>query len=291
MDIVCLEAAAKINIGLDIVGKREDGYHEIRTVMQSVNIFDRIMIKKNGKRKITLKADLPHIPTDERNLAWKAAALFCREFGFEEGVDIELEKKIPVQAGLGGGSADAAAVLKGMAKLYEIEVCENRLLRLAAGIGADVPYCLVGGTALCEGIGEKIRHLKKFPEAFALILKPGFSLSTKRVFERLSMKEIERRGHADIDAIISGIEKGDLISAASNIKNVLEYSVSISYPTIEKIKGDMLLYRAIGSSMSGSGSAVFGIFDNRESAKHCMERLEAEEGIYRSCEFFLAELL
>lgn len=278
MESICLNAYAKINIGLDILGKRADGYHEIRTIMQQVPLSDGIRLRKNMAGGIRLSCTQSDIPEDESNLAWKAASLFCKTFGFKESVDIELEKRIPAEAGMGGGSADAAAVLKGMKALYAPDIEERELMKLGAKLGADIPYCIAGGTALCEGIGERISPLGAFPKSYALILKPSLRISTKEVYRNLSMEEISRRGHADIDALISCIEAQDLCRLGSKLKNVLEYGVSKTYPLIEELKEDLLERGALGSSMSGSGSAVFGLFKEEGIAQSCREAIEAKAG-------------
>lgn len=278
MESICLTAYAKINIGLDILGRRADGYHEIRTIMQQLPLGDRVCLSKNKAGRIRLRCDTPHIPRDESNLAWRAASLFCRHFGVEESLDIELEKEIPTEAGMGGGSADAAAVLKGMRALYAPETEDARLLELGAALGADVPYCIAGGTALCEGIGEKISPLRGFLRCHALILKPDLQISTRAVYEGLNMREISRKGHADIDALLSCIEAGDLPGLGAKLRNVLEYGVSKAYPLIEELKQALLEHGAAGSSMSGSGSAVFGLFEEPLSALRCREAVEARWG-------------
>lgn len=263
-----IKAYAKINLSLDVVGKREDGYHLLRMIMQSIDLFDEIIIEKldNG---IIIQSDKPYIPNDERNLAYKAAKIFIDYFGINEGVKIFIKKNIPVAAGMAGGSTDAAAVLKGMAKLFEINVEEGKLMDLGLKIGADIPFCVKGGTALCEGVGEDITPLRAFKNHRLVIVKPNFGLSTKDVYNNLDINKIFK--HPKTDKLIEAIEKEDVLFISENMTNVLENVSFRKYNILRDIKGKIVSMGALGSLMSGSGPTVFGIFNDEMKAQQCFK--------------------
>ncbi|HIT90894.1 MAG TPA: 4-(cytidine 5'-diphospho)-2-C-methyl-D-erythritol kinase [Candidatus Merdenecus merdavium] len=271
MDQIRLKALAKINLGLDIVRKREDGYHDVKMIMQTVDLYDQIFIKKIPNNKISIKTNLYYLPVNENNLVHKAAKLLLEEFGITQGLGISLYKFIPVAAGLGGGSADAAATLFGVNKLFHLGLTTEELMERAVKLGADVPYCLMRGTALAEGIGEKLTPLPPMPKCYILIAKPGISVSTKFVYENLNLNQLE--SHPDIDAIVEGLKKKNLNMITDNMENVLETVTIGSYPIIEKIKDDMKGYGALNAMMSGSGPTVFGIFDHLGKAKYAYKQL------------------
>ncbi len=257
-----LRALAKINLGLDILRKREDGYHEVRMIMQTIQMYDVLKMKKVKKPGISLSVNYPYIPSDERNLVYKAAKLLMDEFQVKEGVDICLEKFIPVAAGMAGGSSDAAAAMVGINRLFKLGLSERELMDRAVNIGADVPYCIMRGTALAEGIGEKLTRIAQIPDCFVLIGKPGISVSTKMAYESLQLDKIS--SHPDIDGMIRDIENGDLLTMTEKMGNVFEPGIIEKYPVIGEIKNLMEDNGALKAMMSGSGPTVFGIFDDRE---------------------------
>ncbi|SFC33652.1 4-(cytidine 5'-diphospho)-2-C-methyl-D-erythritol kinase [Clostridium uliginosum] len=266
-----VKAYAKINIALDVIGKREDGYHLLRMIMQCIDLYDVVEIEKISSG-IQLKCNKSYVPTDERNLAYKAAKLFKETYKIECGVCINLEKNIPVSAGLAGGSTDAAAVLKVMNKLFNINVSENELMELGLKLGADVPYCIVGGTALCEGIGEKLTKLKPFKDKILVLVKPPFGVSTKEVYKAFDLSKVVF--HPKTEELISNIEKDNFQFVANNMKNLLENVTLGRHRVISVIKEDINDSGAIGSIMSGSGPTVFGFFDDMLKAQRCYENMK-----------------
>lgn len=257
-----LRALAKINLGLDILRKREDGYHEVRMIMQTIQMYDVLEMRKVKKPGISLSVNYPYIPSDERNLVYKAAKLLMDEFQIKEGVEIRLEKFIPVAAGMAGGSSDAAAALVGVNRLFKLGLREKDLMERAVNIGADVPYCVMRGTALAEGIGEKLTRIAQVPDCFVLIGKPGINVSTKAAYESLQLDQIQT--HPDIDGMIRDIESGDLRAMTEKMENVFEPGIIGRYPVIGEIKALMEEHGALKAMMSGSGPTVFGIFDDRK---------------------------
>ncbi len=257
-----LRALAKINLGLDILRKREDGYHEVRMIMQTIQMYDVLEMRKVKKPGISLSVNYPYIPSDERNLVYKAAKLLMDEFQVKEGVEIRLEKFIPVAAGMAGGSSDAAAALVGVNRLFKLGLSEKDLMERAVNIGADVPYCVMRGTALAEGIGEKLTRIAQVPDCFVLIGKPGINVSTKAAYESLQLDQIQT--HPDIDGMIRDIESGDLRAMTEKMENVFEPGIIGRYPVIGEIKALMEEHGALRAMMSGSGPTVFGIFDDRK---------------------------
>lgn len=257
-----LRALAKINLGLDILRKREDGYHEVRMIMQTIQMYDVLEIRRVKKPGISLSVNYPYIPNDERNLVYKAAKLLMDEFQVKEGVDIRLEKFIPVAAGMAGGSSDAAAAMVGMNHLFKLGLSEKDLMDRAVNIGADVPYCIMRGTALAEGIGEKLTRIAQVPDCYVLIGKPGIGVSTKTAYESLQLDKIQ--SHPDIDGMIRDIENGNLLAMTDKMGNVFESGIIGKYPVIGEIKDLMEANGALKAMMSGSGPTVFGIFDDRE---------------------------
>ena len=257
-----LRAFAKINLGLDILRKREDGYHEVRMIMQTIQMYDVLEMKKVKKPGISLSVNYPYIPSDERNLVYKAAKLLMDEFQVKEGVDIRLEKFIPVAAGMAGGSSDAAAAMVGMNHLFKLGLSEKDLMDRAVNIGADVPYCIMRGTALAEGIGEKLTRIAQVPDCYVLIGKPGIGVSTKTAYESLQLDKIQ--SHPDIDGMIRDIENGNLLAMTDKMGNVFESGIIGKYPVIGEIKDLMEANGALKAMISGSGPTVFGIFDDRE---------------------------
>lgn len=257
-----LRAMAKINLGLDIIRKREDGYHDVRMVMQTIQMYDVLEIYKKEEPGISLVTNLPYIPSDERNLVYKAAKLLMDEFQVKEGLSMKLDKSIPVAAGMAGGSSDAAAAFVGVNRLFNLGLSEQELMERAVKVGADVPYCIMRGTALAEGIGEKLTRLAPVPRCYVLIGKPAVNVSTKVAYENLNLAEISH--HPDIDGMIADIENQDLYSMAEKMENVFEPGIVRKYPVIGQIEELMEANGALKAVMSGSGPTVFGIFDDQK---------------------------
>ena len=271
-DTLTLKAPAKINLGLDVLGKRDNGYHEVRMVMQSIGLYDNVSLEKIEEPGIFLETNLYYLPVDEKNIAYKAAKLLRDEFSISQGVKIKLEKHIPVAAGMAGGSTNAAAVLEGMNTLFSLGLTQKELMERGVKLGADVPYCIMKGTALAEGIGEILSPLPSLPECYVLIAKPGISVSTKEVYEELDSKEIPE--HPDIDGILEGLASGNLEKIVSAMGNVLERVTVQKYPVINEIKQAMKEAGAMNAMMSGSGPTVFGIFKDLETAEFAQREIQ-----------------
>lgn len=272
MDDISLKALAKINLGLDVVRRREDGYHEVRMIMQTIHLYDRLKITKMKTPGIEIHSNLPFLPVNENNLVYKAGKLLMDEFGIREGVRVDLLKRIPVAAGMAGGSSDAAAMLYGMNQLFGLKLSRQALMERGVTIGADVPYCLMRGTALAEGIGEKLKQLPPMVKCPVLIAKPQISVSTKFVYQNLKLDE--HTVHPDIDRLIQDIRNKDLQAAASDMGNVLETVTIPNYPVIAQIKEQMMHSGAVNSMMSGSGPTVFGLFENEKQAKKAYDDMK-----------------
>lgn len=275
MDKLELKALAKINLGLDVLGRRENGYHDVRMVMQTIHLYDDVTLEKTKEPGIHLETNLSYLPVDENNIAYKAAKLLRDEFGITEGIRIRLKKFIPVAAGMAGGSTNAAAVLFGMNRMYGLGLTEQQLKDRGVKLGADVPYCIMRGTVLAEGIGEILTPLPPMPKCYVLIAKPGISVSTKIVYEKFdALKDVE---HPDIDRLMLGLENGKLAEVASSMGNVLEGVTIGLYPVIENIKQVMIQEGALNAMMSGSGPTVFGIFEDRRTAKKAYNVLKEKK--------------
>ena len=267
-----LRAMAKINLGLDIIGKREDGYHEVRMIMQTIRMYDVLEIRKKSSPGISLSTNLPYIPCDERNLVYKAAKILMDEFHVEEGLSMKLTKSVPVAAGMAGGSSDAAAAFVGVNRLFHLGLSEEELMKRAVQVGADVPYCVMRGTALAEGIGEKLTRLPDLPDCYILIGKPGINVSTRTAYENLDLNEIRRR--PDIDGMIRDIKNKDLYSMTGKMENVFEPGIMAKYPVIREIRDLMEKQGALKAMMSGSGPTVFGIFDDAGKMQNAARALK-----------------
>lgn len=275
MERIQLKALGKINLGLDVLGKRENGYHDVRMVMQTVYLYDEVTLEKKQNPGITVTSNLIYLPTDENNIAYRAAKLLLDEFGAECGVSIDLKKRIPVAAGMAGGSADAAAVLFGMNRLFGWKLSEKELMERGVRLGADVPYCIMRGTALAEGIGEELTRLPAMPKCHVLIAKPPINVSTKMVYEKLDSASIVE--HPNIDEIIEGLKSKDIRRVAGSMGNVLESVTETQYPVITQIKEVMMNGGAMNAVMSGSGPTVFGLFKERSAAKNVAEQIRQME--------------
>jgi 4-diphosphocytidyl-2-C-methyl-D-erythritol kinase len=265
MEKVELRGYAKINLSLDVTGIRPNGYHEVKMVMQSIALYDNITLEKIEGDDIIMSVGAAPVPADKTNLIYKACIRFFEATGIRQGVKITLDKHIPVAAGLAGGSTDAAAVLKGLNQLCEADLSVRELCEIGVKIGADVPFCIVGGTVLAEGIGEVLTELKPAPQVSLLIVKPETGISTKLVYDKLA--PCDELNHPDVDRMIKGIDEGSLPEIIATLGNVLESVTIKELPFIDDIKKEMLRLGADGSLMSGSGTTVFGIFSDEEKAK------------------------
>ncbi|MEG2018093.1 MAG: 4-(cytidine 5'-diphospho)-2-C-methyl-D-erythritol kinase [Clostridium sp.] len=266
-----VKAYGKINIALDVIGKREDGYHLLRMIMQTVNIYDELEFEK-GEQGIKITSNKSFVPTDNRNLVYKAIELFCNTYDVEKAISVHIEKNIPVEAGMAGGSTDAAAALKAMRDLYRSEISDEELVEIGVKIGADVPYCIKGGTALCEGIGEIITELKPFKDKLLVVVKPNFGVSTIATYKGFKLSEVKQ--HPKVDELVGAMNRDDLKYVADNMMNLLELVTLKEHEEISRIKEFMCAEGALGSMMSGSGPTVFGFFDNEEKANKCAEKLK-----------------
>ena len=262
-----LRAYGKINLGLDVTGIREDGYHEVRMIMQTVRLYDSIELYRSQKPGIRLETNLYYLPVNEQNLAYKAAKLLMDEFHIQEGLKMQLR-----------GSADAAAVLFGVNRMFGLGLSREELMKRGVTLGADIPYCLLRGTALSEGIGEQLTPLPPMPQCQVLIAKPGISVSTKTVYRALDEMELKPEQHPDIDGMIRSIREGDLMAVAGKFGNVLELVTGRRYPVIGHLEETMMEKGAVNAMMSGSGPTVFGLFTNPRAAQEAYEYLRYGEG-------------
>ena len=273
-DRIQLKALAKINLGLDVLRRREDGYHEVKMIMQTISLHDDLEIRRIKTPEIQVKTNLYYLPTNENNLVYKAAKLLMDEFGIKEGVAIQLKKRIPVAAGMAGGSTDGAAVLWGMNQMYGLGLSRQELMERGVKLGADVPYCVQRGTALAEGIGERLSVLPSMPKCTILIAKPGISVSTKFVYENLHANDLKPEQHPDVDRMIEAMKEKNLDLLCERMGNVLETVTIPAYSVIQAIKEHMVACGAAGAMMSGSGPTVFGIFHSPVQAKAAMKDLK-----------------
>ena len=270
--MIKIEGNAKINLTLDILGKRPDGYHEVAMVMQSIGLHDTIEMEKSAAG-IALTINVPWLRADEKNLAWRAAALMQQEYGLSGGVNMRLTKRIPVAAGLAGGSADAAAVLRGMNRLYELGLSDAKLCELGARLGSDIPFCLLGGTMLSTGRGEVLTRLSNLPETWVVLAKPRISVSTAWAYQNYDEQGAEQ--HPDNARIQQEIARGDRKAVAKLLCNVLESVTIKRYAVISRYKELMLEQGAMASMMSGSGPTVFGLVGSRAQANKIADHLRA----------------
>lgn len=281
MESIRIPCPAKINLSLDVVGKRPDGYHLLRMLMQSVALYDFVTVEKI-EEGIELTCSRQEIACDKSNTAYNMALLILDKYNMDCGVKIHIEKNIPAGAGLAGGSTDAAGVIKGMNQLFKLNMSMQEMLELGLKVGADVPYCIIGGTALAEGIGEKLTPLRPLIKTWCVIAKPSVSISTKEAYGALNMDCIIR--HPATEQLIGYIQDGNINKLAAGMVNVLEDACLSSYPEIYEIRKLMQQQGAMGSMMTGSGSAVFGLFQGRSDAERCSNALRS-----RLEEVFLVE--
>lgn len=258
-----VKAPAKINLALDVLSKRPDGYHNVSMIMQTIALYDTITIK-SGFNGIKITSNSTKIPLNESNIAYKAAHYLSTKYNVKRGASIHIEKRIPVAAGLAGGSTNAAAVLKLLNKAWDLQLSKTELMDAGKRLGADVPFCIQGGTCLAEGLGEKLTAIKSIPDCHILLAKPNVGVSTKEVYQSLNLDEIKER--PDIASMMKAIEQQDLAGICSRMGNVLETVTTKMHPIILELKQKLLDYGAIGSLMSGSGPTVFGIFSDMSDA-------------------------
>ena len=268
-----LKAYGKINLGLDVLRRREDGYHDVRMIMQTVGLYDKIDIYLKETPGIEIVTNLFYLPVNENNLVYKAAKLLMDEFHVTHGIRINLKKFIPVSAGMAGGSSDAAAVLFGVNKMFQLGLTREELMERGVKIGADVPYCVLRGTALSEGIGEILTPLPDMPQCQVLIAKPAVGVSTKFVYDNLNLEKLEASDHPDIDGIIEAIENHNIHQVSQRLGNILETVTIKEYPVIAQIKEKIKELGAVNALMSGSGPTVFGIFTSPKAAENAYEEL------------------
>lgn len=268
--MISLDAHAKINLSLDVLNKRDDGYHNLQMIMQTIQLHDTISISEIPSG-IEIHCEAKYVPNNSNNIAYKAAEAMINKYKLDAGVRIVIDKKIPVAAGLAGGSTDAAAVLKGINTLFKLGINQDELMQIGKTIGADVPYCIMGGTALAEGIGEKLTPLTQFNDIPILLIKPRIGVSTAWVYKNLDLNRINDRPNTEM--LISALAKRDVSFIAQNMGNVLESVTLVKYPVIDKIKKTLIEKGALGSMMSGSGPTVFGIFEDKEKAEIAFSKL------------------
>ncbi len=272
-----LKAYAKVNLGLDVIRRREDGYHEVKMIMQTVKLYDQLSMEINNTGDINITTNLSYLPVDKKNLVYRAIDMIRENYNIKEGVTVKLNKHIPVAAGMAGGSTDAAAAFVGMNQLFRLNITQDTLMDYGVQLGADIPYCIMRGTALSEGIGEILTPLPSIPQCWFVIVKPVFSISTKFVYEHLHLDE--NTAHPDIDGMVAAIKDGNLEGITSRMGNVLEDVAVPHYPLITEIKGKLNSMGALNSLMSGSGSSVFGIFTSKEKADKAARVLQKDSNI------------
>lgn len=277
MKHIVLKSYGKINLGLDVLRRRPDGYHEVRMIMQMVGLYDVLTMEKITEDKISMSCNLSFLPTDDKNLVYRAAALIKEKYRIRSGVKIDLKKRIPVAAGMAGGSSNCAAALKGMNQLFDLGLSNEELCEIGVTLGADVPYCVWGGTALAEGIGEKITRIAPMPECYILIAKPGISVSTAFVYKNLKLDQLKK--HPDIDGMIECLKQKNLEGICTRLENVLETVTIPEYPMIQGIKEHLMKQGAMGTLMSGSGPTIFGIFLDKKTAVCALESLRSIKDI------------
>ena len=287
--LLTLSANAKINLTLDILGTREDGYHEVAMIMQEISLHDTLSMGKINQGislTIAIEGQQGTLPADESNLCWKAAALVQKEYNLQEGVEIHLTKRIPMAAGLAGGSADAAAVLKGMNHLFRLGMTEARICELGARLGSDIPFCIMGGTMLATGRGEVLTRLPSFPRLSVVLAKPPVGVSTAWAYKTYDAGY--DGPHPDNEAMLEAIHGGDAHKAASLLCNVLEGVTETEHPVIADYKRLMMEHGAMASMMSGSGPTVFGLVREKQQAWHLADTLKKYDG---EAGVFVAETL
>ncbi|MBM7582408.1 4-diphosphocytidyl-2-C-methyl-D-erythritol kinase [Caldicoprobacter guelmensis] len=268
---IVLKAYAKINWALDVLGKRPDGYHDVEMVMQSVDLWDAVILEEKGE-EISVKCSIDSLPVDVTNTAYRAAVLIKKRFGIEKGIQVELIKNIPVAAGLAGGSADAAAVLVGLSRMWRLNLSKEELMELAGIVGSDVPFCVVGGTALAKGRGEDITELPPAQGIWLVLITPDQRISTAEVYGKLDLSKIQKR--PDVTSMVNSLHQRDFKGIALNMVNVLEEVTVGLCPQIRAIKEDVMRQGAVGCCMSGSGPTVYGLFKDEHTARKAYAALK-----------------
>ena len=275
MKQIIRKAYAKINLGLDVVRRRPDGYHEVKMIMQTVKLHDTMTFETVDEDVIVLSTNADELPVNEDNLVYKACRMLKQEYQITRGIRVFLQKELPVAAGMAGGSADAAAALIGMNKIFDLQIPKHKLMEYGVKLGADVPYCIMKGTALSEGIGEKLTALAPMPDCYILLAKPPIAVSTKMVYENLHANELKE--HPDIDGMVMALEEHSLQGITERMENVLETVTQVRYPVIAEIKACMKECGAMNSLMSGSGPTVFGIFTEKEKAEKAADAIRSRK--------------
>jgi len=286
MNRISIKSYAKINLGLDVTGVLPNGYHTVKMIMQTISLNDTLYFEISKKPGIVLKTNMPFLPVNEKNIVYKAIQLFCSELSISCGVYCSIMKHIPVAAGLAGGSGNAAAALIALNTLLNTNLTTEELMKMGVKLGADVPFCILGKTALAEGIGEILTPLPAPPRAKVLIVKPSTSVSTAEIYSKLVLDE--NTVHPDIDACVRALENGSLTDLCKNMGNILEDVTIELHPMIRKIKEKMLLHGAAGTLMSGSGPTVFGLFENETAAQKACLAFKTDEQYKKStylCDF------
>lgn len=275
MNSIKLKSRAKVNLSIDVLGKRQDGYHLVEMIMQTIDLYDLIEINEKDNDQITIKSTSDEIPLDCNNLVYKAANLIKKTFNINKGVEIHIKKNIPVAAGMAGGSSNAAAALVGLNKLWNLNLSNQQLEKIGLKLGADVPFCINGGAVLALGIGEELTPIKGLTkDVCILVCKPDLFVSTKEVYECIDSKDIDKRPNNKF--LIECLKNEDTRQLAENMFNVLEGVTMDKHPVIQQIKDIMTNNRALGAMMSGSGPTVFGLYENREDAVKCKAILEKQ---------------
>lgn len=272
MKSVELKSRGKINLSLDVLEKRSDGYHEVKMIMQEIDLHDNIrLVERRDREDIQIISEYPYIPKNNSNIASKAARLIKESFDIPWGLDIYIDKKLPVAAGLAGGSSNAATVLRGLNHMWQLQLTIEDLIKIGAEIGADVPFCIMGGAAIAEGIGEILTPIDGLKNTWMVLTKPYVSVSTADVYSQLDLTRINNR--PDMDKVLGAIKEDNLYTLCNNMVNVLETVTEKKHPIIKDLKRKMMEYHSIGSMMTGSGPTVFGIFKKYEQAKSAYDNL------------------
>lgn len=279
MKTLTRNAYSKVNLALDVLRRREDGYHDVCMIMQNLSLYDTLTftMEEADMLAITLSCDKGFVPCDERNLIYKAIVLMGETYHLTGHIHVELVKRIPVEAGMAGGSTDCAAAFHAMRELYGLDVSDQELMKLGVKLGADVPYCIMAKTALSEGIGEVLTEVAPLPDCYVVVAKPTISVSTKMVYENLHANELQH--HPDVAGMIEALKQGDLSGVASRMENVLETVTTKLYPQIEEIKQSMKESGAENAIMSGSGPTVFGLYREKAIAEQAAEKIRQQYGL------------
>lgn len=277
MDKILINAYAKINITLDVLKRRTDGYHELEMIMQSIDVFDSVEVRKTDRGEIRVFSDSSKVPEDKTNIAYKAAEKMFDFCGIKSGVDIYINKRIPVAAGLAGGSADGAAVIKAIRALFVPNENIEKFNSLAGSIGKDLPFCLKNGTAFAYGLGDELAYIKPMPESFVVLAKPDIDVPTAWVYKNLDLNKVSER--PDTRAVLEAYEKGDMDTILKNTVNVLESVTAEKYPVIKELKSCLISNGALTSAMSGSGPSVYGIFESKHKADEAAEAIREKFGM------------